>query len=636
MTTYHDNVGALADRILDEVGKNIVLGLPLGLGKANHIANELYARAAADRSIRLRIFTALTLEPRRGKSDLERRFVEPLNVRLFSGYPRLSYADAVRNNALPPNIEVNEFFLQAGNWLDAPLAQQDYISANYTHAAKYLVDRGLNVIAQIVAKPHSGANARLSLSCNPDITLDVLPLLAQKRRRGEVALVVGQINSELPFMGGDAALPAACFDHILEADVYDFPLFGSPRLPVSDTDHVIGLRCASLVPDGGTLQIGIGSIGDAVTYGLCLRQQHNDVFRETLDRLDNDPGSDWERVAPRTKPSMEPFSIGLYGASEMFVEGFLDLYRAGVLKRAAEDGAFLHSGFFLGSNAFYRALREMPEAERDRFRMTAISFVNQVYGQEDRKRRDRVHARFVNTAMMATALGAAISDTLDDGRVVSGVGGQYNFVAQAFALDDARSLMTLPATRQLGGRMVSNIVWRYGQATIPRHLRDIVITEYGVADLRGRTDRDCIAAMVAITDSRFQDGLVSEARAAGKIEKRFKIPTRWQDNLPERIARALKPTKAKGYFEAFPFGSDFTEQERRLIPALNWIKDISNSKWALTRAILKGLSVPDPNDLDRAALARLALDRPCSVKERFLRALVLHALSRINRVKSSR
>lgn len=74
----HGDVEALVDRILAEVGPEIVLGLPLGLGKANHVANALYARAAADASIKLRIFTALTLEVPAGKGELERRFLEPL------------------------------------------------------------------------------------------------------------------------------------------------------------------------------------------------------------------------------------------------------------------------------------------------------------------------------------------------------------------------------------------------------------------------------------------------------------------------------------------------------------------------------------------------------------------------------
>jgi acyl-CoA hydrolase len=202
----------------------------------------------------------------------------------------------------------------------------------------------------------------------------------------------------------------------------------------------------------------------------------------------------------------------------MFVDGFMELYREGILKRRASDGAVLHGGFFLGTEEFYAFLRDLPEDERDLFRMCGISFVNELYGEEKTKRKDRVDARFVNNAMMATILGETISDGLEDGRIVSGVGGQYNFVAQAFALDGARSVMTLNATRKSGGKTVSRIVPRYAHTTIPRHLRDIFVTEYGVADLRGKSDRDCIAAMVAIADSRFQDELIKRqgGRQAGE------------------------------------------------------------------------------------------------------------------------
>ena len=116
----------------------------------------------------------------------------------------------------------------------------------------------------------------------------------------------------------------------------------------------------------------------------------------------------------------------------MFVECFLDLYRAGILKREV-DGALLHAAFFVGSKAFYQALRDMPETERAKFRMTAVSFVNELYGDEEAaKRAARVKGRFINNAMMATLLGDIVSDGLDNGKVVSGVGGQYNFVAQSF------------------------------------------------------------------------------------------------------------------------------------------------------------------------------------------------------------
>src|ERR1700754_3791514 len=96
---------AIAEEIIREVGSNLVVGLPLGLGKANHVINALFKRAAADRAINLTIFTALTLEKPTPKADLERRFITPVIERLFGGYPDLAYARALHKGELPPNIQ---------------------------------------------------------------------------------------------------------------------------------------------------------------------------------------------------------------------------------------------------------------------------------------------------------------------------------------------------------------------------------------------------------------------------------------------------------------------------------------------------------------------------------------------------
>src|SRR3954465_11778198 len=88
----------LAQHIIGDVGANLVVGLPLGLGKANHIINALYARAAADRGVDLTFFTALTLEKPHPSSLLERRFIAPVIERLFGGYPDLTYAEALHRN----------------------------------------------------------------------------------------------------------------------------------------------------------------------------------------------------------------------------------------------------------------------------------------------------------------------------------------------------------------------------------------------------------------------------------------------------------------------------------------------------------------------------------------------------------
>jgi len=605
-TQRFQSADRLAGAIVERVGKSIVLALPLGLGKANRIANALFAKAVADSSISLHIFTALTLEKPRAKQDLERRFVAPLSERLFKNYPELSYAAAIRSGKLPANIKVNEFFFLAGRWLGVPLAQQHYISANYTHALQYLLDIGVNVIGQLVTPERDGA---ISFSSNPDLTAELLAL----RRAGKATFVfTGEVNAELPFMGGDAAVSPSELDFIFEGPEAEYPLFAPPREPVELVDYAAGLHAVRLVPDGGTLQIGIGSLGDAVAKALILRHRDNANFKKLLASLNA------RSVAPALDHT-DAFEAGLYGCTEMFVEGLLDLYKAGVLKREV-DGAVMHAAFFLGSGALYKSLREMPEAERNKFRMTAVSFVNELYGDEARKRAARVNARFINDAMMATLLGDIVSDGLDNGQVVSGVGGQYNFISQGFALEGARSAIVLRSHRVTKGRAQSNIRWNYGHTTIPRHLRDIVITEYGAADLRGKSDRDVIAAMLSITDARFQDELLARAKAAGKIERGFEIPAAWRNNTPAFLSNALGPARVSGVLPAFPFGTDFTDAEQKLLPALKVLKAASPLQLAVLA--LRGLSLGGESD----CLERMGLAKPAGMKELIYAALLRAAL----------
>jgi hypothetical protein len=607
---------AITEDIIRDVGTNLVVGLPLGLGKANHVINALYARAVADRSINLTFFSALTLEKPKPSSLLEKRFISPVIDRLFGGYPDLTYAGALHAGALPPNIQVIEFFFLAGRWLRVPYAQQHYISANYTHASSYLLSRGLNVVTQLVAKRVVDGAARYSLSCNTDTTLDIL----RARAQGQASFrLIGQVNSELPFMPGLGDLPGDEFSAVLDSPATDFPLFAPPAEPISDTKYAIGLHAAGLVPDGGTLQIGIGQVGDALAQGLIVRHRDNSQFHAIMKRLA--PGTE-----QRADLQTGPFEKGLYGVSEMLFEAFLGLIEAGILKRDV-DGVMLHGAFFLGPKAFYRALREMPPEQIARIQMMPVSFTNELYGDEVAKRRARVGARFVNNVMMATLMGAAVSDGLEDGQVVSGVGGQFNFVAQAFALQGARSILALEATRQGGEGTQSNIRWNYGHETIPRHLRDIFVTEYGVADTRGKSDAETIAAMLQVTDSRFQNELAKIAKDAGKLPKGFEIPPAHRENFPDRIAAALKPAREAGLLPSFPFGSDFTEVEQRLIPALQLLQEAQRTPLKLPGLLWQGMSQP-PDAANRECLARLGLDRPTTLAERAYRALVNAALVR--------
>lgn len=611
MTQHHSSAGALADALIDETGGHIVLAMPLGLGKAMLTANALVERALADPSISLTILTALTLETPKPASDLERRFMGPVIERLFAGYPDPVWTGPLRAGTLPGNIRIIEFFFLAGRWLTVPSAQQNYISSNYTHALGTIIDHKPNVLAQIVARRETPEGARLSASCNPDLITDLL----DARAKGLIsAAMVGEVNDNLPFMGGDAEMPESTADHLLLGA--GWPLFAPPREPVSLADYAIGLNVARLVPDGGTLQIGIGSIGDAVAAGLIMRHSDGDTFRAaTRDLAGGRPLPDGHEA---------PFEKGLFGASEMFVPAFLDLIEAGVLTREV-DGAVLQAGFFLGPQEFYQRLLAMSDEARARIAMKPVSYVNELYGNEEEKRRARVGARFVNSAMMATLLGALTSDGLEDGRVVSGVGGQYNFVAQAFALEDARAVLTVHSTRAGKNGPESNIRWSYGHTTIPRHLRDVIVSEYGVADVRGRSDAEVIAAMLSITDSRFQDGLLEQAKSAGKIAKDYAIPEAARHNTPERIEEALRPHADAGHLPAFPFGSSFTATEVKLLPALGALRSAAGSAGGILR-MLRAAALHRPVPHEGECLDRMGLARPSNASEKFYAALLRGAL----------
>jgi hypothetical protein len=198
-------------------------------------------------------------------------------------------------------------------------------------------------------------------------------------------------------------------------------------------------------------------------------------------------------------------------------------------------------------------------------------------------------------------------------------------VAQAFALPGARSILALESTRQGGGKAQSNIRWSYGHETIPRHLRDVFVTEYGVADVRGKSDAEVIAAMLSITDSRFQDELARVAKDAGKLPGGFEISPVYRDNTPERITAALKPARETGLLPPFPFGSDFTGVEQRLIPALVILQDAQHAPLHLAQLVGRGWT-RTPSGADNECLARLGLDQPKTFLERMYRALVSAAL----------
>ncbi|WP_433768354.1 acetyl-CoA hydrolase/transferase C-terminal domain-containing protein [Pseudomonas putida] len=624
------------DEVLARLPAHIHMGLPLGLGKPNPFVNALYRRVAQLPQRQLTVYTALCLGRPALGDGLQKRFLEPFLERVFGDYPELDFLADLRRDQLPGNIHIQQFFMQPGSLLNSATAQQDYVSSNYSHAARDINAAGLNLVAQMVAS-HADHPDRLSLSCNPDITLDLLPMIARRRTAGETILMVGQVHNDLPYMPGDAEVGIDTFDLLID-EKDNSTLFSTPNMPVGFQDHFIGLHASTLVRDGGTLQIGIGSMGDALTAALLARQADNDGYKSLLAQVNLSP---WAQLIER-EGGLEPFARGLYGCSEMFVNGLLVLADAGIVRRkvypdvatqhqanagtldeaAQTDGISVHGGFFLGPRSFYERLRDLPHGKHREFNMTRISFINELYGQEELKRLQRLDARFINTAFTMTLLGAGVADQLEDGRVLSGVGGQYNFVVQGHALQGARSVLLLRSWRESGGDVSSNIVWEYGHCTIPRHLRDIVVTEYGIADLRGKTDAAVIEALLNITDSRFQPGLTEQAQKVGKLPGDFRLDPRFTDNHPQRL-QGIQARHAH-LFPEYPLGSDFSEVEKDLLRALNWLK----SKFKLSEMLELGKAALDapPASEFPGHLERMQLSSPDGLKEDLYQRLLLTGL----------
>jgi len=716
-TNYYKNADQCVEETIKKVGKSITMGIPLALGKPNHIVNAFYRKAKKDKSIKLKIVTALTLGHIKGKSLLESRFIEPFSERLFEDYPDFEYALDRAKGKIPANIEVYEFYFPAGKQIGNEYAQQNYISSNYTHVARDMMDHGVNVLAQMVHKREENGETTFSLSCNPDVTVDLVPMMMKKEQEsGDKVAFLAQVNNNLPYMYGDAVVPESFFTDVVDNEELKFKLFGPPKMAVSDADFIIGMNASTLVKDGGAIQVGIGALGDAVNYGLILREKENQLYRNVLK--DSGLTMKFEKVINKVG-ALEPFKEGLFGATEMFVDGFMDLYNAGVIKKKVyndvhiqrllnekkitpnfekdiidhlleegaihhklresdveylkkfgifkasvefkegklhllgeepivadldnldfkdkilssflgdhlKDGHVIHGGFFLGPNKFYDWLNGLSEEERKLFFMTSVGGINQLYWSEEIDTLQRKDARFINTCLYVTMNGGVCSDGLENGEIISGVGGQYNFVAMAHAIPGGRSILKLRSTRYDGKKLQSNIMWNYGHITIPRHLRDLIVTEYGIADLRGKADKDIIKELLKISDSRFQAELLGIAKKYKKVEKNWQIPKEFCQNYPESISTKLKPYKDKGFFDKFPFGTDFTDEEIILGGALKKLKKATAKKPRAIGILLSNLFAVPSSKGQEKYLERMNLLKPKGFKEKFFQKLLLRSLN---------
>ena len=235
---------------------------------------------------------------------------------------------------MPPNARVIEFFFEPGSLLNSPHAQSHYLSANYTHVARELLHRGVNVIAHVVARRMAGGTLEISLGSNPDVTVDLLPDVARAARRRAA--------------GGDAR-PGASRDALharrrarrrrhLRSAARSFAL----RLrPVRAAESGAGApwitpsACTPAAWCATPARCRSASANSAIPSSIrcCCATSRT---RPGAARC-SDVGTERSAALIDAIGGRAPFSTGLFGATEMFVDQMLDLYRAGILRRRVYD-----------------------------------------------------------------------------------------------------------------------------------------------------------------------------------------------------------------------------------------------------------------------------------------------------------
>jgi acyl-CoA hydrolase len=319
------------------------------------------------------------------------------------------------------------------------------------------------VMATAVAPP--GADGSASLSLHAGATVDALRACGRDPDR----VLIAEINRDLPRTVG---MPPE-FPHALTVDEVDVwvesrhPVRTLPDAEPTEIERAIAGHASGYIHDGATLQTGIGGIPSAVASLLA----HGD-------------GGDY----------------GIH--SEMFTTGLMRLVEAGKVtnRRKGQFDGFSICTFALGTEELHRWLDG-----REDVRFLPVDQVN-----DPTTIANNQGMISINGALSVDLHGQVVADTID-GRQHSGIGGHEDFVSGAFMQLDDRSLVCLPATARAGDRIVSRIQARLPSGTVvttPRHQLDVIITEYGAAELRGRTVAQRAEALAAVAHPSVREALL--------------------------------------------------------------------------------------------------------------------------------
>lgn len=279
--------------------------------------------------------------------------------------------------------------------------------------------------------------------------------------------VIAQLNPALPRTLGESFIHVDDIDLAVEVDI---PPFERPGEPVGETERQIGEYVAELVPDGATLQLGIGAIPAATALALT---DHRDLGVHT----------------------------------EMFTDSIVDLVEAGVIngRRKERNRDKIVAAFMMGTRRLYAFVHDNPMIE-----MRSVDFTNDTHVIRSFSRMTAI-----NSAIEVDLSGQVVADSIGH-RMYSGVGGQMDFIRGAALATEGRAIIALPSTAAGGtmSRIVGSLKLGSGVVTTRAHARTIV-TEYGVAELFGRSLRERAAALIGIAHPDHRDRLKAEAHELG-------------------------------------------------------------------------------------------------------------------------
>ena len=276
--------------------------------------------------------------------------------------------------------------------------------------------------------------------------------------------IIAHVNPNMPRTHGDSFINIRDIDYAFVAKT---PLITIERKDISDTERRIGEIIASRIKDGDCLQMGIGAIPNAALSFM-------------KDRRD----------------------LGVH--TEMFSDGVLDLIEAGVITNSNKKVARGRTvtGFTMGSDRLYRFVDDNPEVT-----FLDIEFVNNPVVIA---KNPQVTA--INSAIQIDLTGQVCADSMGH-KIYSGVGGQVDFVLGANFSEHGKSIIALPSTAKKGAfsRLVPALERGAGVVTT-RALVDYVVTEYGIAELRGRSIAERARDLINISHPDFREELAREAR----------------------------------------------------------------------------------------------------------------------------